>query len=68
MARYGVPQFALTIPLHGGPYLAIIIDRHEGPLTSLTIALHRGLLLAIIMDRHEGPKLHLLKPCIEAST
>jgi hypothetical protein len=29
--------------LHGGPYLAIIMDRYRAPQTSLTIALHGGL-------------------------
>jgi hypothetical protein len=32
------------------PYLAIIIERYEGPLTALTISLHRRLSLATIMD------------------
>jgi hypothetical protein len=31
---------ALTIALHRGLYLVIIMDRYEGPRTSLTIALH----------------------------
>jgi hypothetical protein len=43
MDRYEGPQSALTIALHGGHLLAIIMDRYGGPQTSLTIALHRGL-------------------------
>jgi hypothetical protein len=39
-----------------GLYLAILIDRYEGPYGSLTIALHRCLYLAITMDRYEGPQ------------
>jgi hypothetical protein len=50
------PQTALNIGLHGGLYLAIIMDRYAGPQTALTIALHVGLYLAIIMDRYEGPQ------------
>jgi hypothetical protein len=41
--------------MHGGLYLAIIMNRYEVPLTALTIALHVGLYLAIIMDGYEGP-------------
>jgi hypothetical protein len=37
-----------------GLYLAIIMDRYDGPQSALTIALLRGLYLAIIMDRYEG--------------
>jgi hypothetical protein len=48
------PHTAVTIALHGGVYLAIMMDRYERPHTSLTIALHRGLYLAIIMDCYEG--------------
>jgi hypothetical protein len=43
MHRYGGPQIALIIALHGGMYLAIIMDRYRGPYTALTIALHGGL-------------------------
>jgi hypothetical protein len=39
-----------------GLYLAIIMDRYEGPQSALTIALLRGLYLAIIMDRLEVPQ------------
>jgi hypothetical protein len=53
------------MPLPEGFYLAIIMDRYEGPQTPLIIALHGGLYIAIIMDRHEGTKLHLLQPCID---
>jgi hypothetical protein len=45
----------LTIALLRGLYLAIIVNRHEGPHSALTIALLRGLQVAIIMDRYEGP-------------
>jgi hypothetical protein len=43
MDRYGGPQEALTIPLHGDLYLAIIMDSFGGTQTALTIALHKGL-------------------------
>jgi hypothetical protein len=46
---------ALTIILHRGLYLAIIMDRYGGTLTALTIGLHGGLYVAIIMDRYGGP-------------
>jgi hypothetical protein len=48
------PHTALTIALHRGLYIAIIMDRYRGPHTSFTLALHRGLYLAIIMDRYSG--------------
>jgi hypothetical protein len=47
-----VLKTAITIALHTGLYLPIIMDRNEGPQTPLTITLQRGLLLPIIMDRH----------------
>jgi hypothetical protein len=34
---------ALTIALHGGLSLAILMDSKEGPLTALTLGLHGGL-------------------------
>jgi hypothetical protein len=43
---------ALTIALHRGIYLAIIMVRPDSPHAALTIALHGGLYLAIIMDRN----------------
>jgi hypothetical protein len=43
MGRYGGLQSALTIALHRGLYLAIIMDRYGVPESALTIALHRGL-------------------------
>jgi hypothetical protein len=43
MDHYEGPQTALTIALHGGLYLDIIIVRYEGTQTALTTALHRGL-------------------------
>jgi hypothetical protein len=46
--------------LHGGLYLAIIMDRHEGIQTPLTIALQRGFYLAIIMERYEGDQTPLI--------
>jgi hypothetical protein len=36
MDRYEVPQIALTITLHRGLYLAIIMDRYGGPNSALT--------------------------------
>jgi hypothetical protein len=39
--------------LHRGLYIAIIIDRYEGPQTPLTIALLGRLSLANIMDLYE---------------
>jgi hypothetical protein len=42
----------LTIALHRGLYLAIIMDSYDGPQSPLIIALHRVLYLAIIMDRY----------------
>jgi hypothetical protein len=51
---------ALTIALHGGLYLAIIMDRYEGPQNSLNIAFHGGVYLAIKMDCNEGPVTDLL--------
>jgi hypothetical protein len=35
MARYEGPHTYLTIALHAGLYLAITMDRHEGPILSL---------------------------------
>jgi hypothetical protein len=67
MDRYEGPQTALTIGLHRGLFLAILMDRYERPRTTLTIALHRGLYLGIIMYRYSGYKLPVLYPCIEAS-
>jgi hypothetical protein len=32
---------AITIALHGGVYLAIIMDRYEGPNSTLTITLYK---------------------------
>jgi hypothetical protein len=49
------PKTALTIALHRGLYLTIILDRHEGPHTALSITLHRGVYLAIITFRYGGP-------------
>jgi hypothetical protein len=65
MDLYEGPETPLITALHGGLYLAIIMDHHEGPQTPLNIALHGGLSLAIIMNRHEETKLHLLQPCID---
>jgi hypothetical protein len=55
MDREKGAQTALTITLHRGLYLAIIMDHKKGAQTVLTRALHRGLYLAIIMDREKGP-------------
>jgi hypothetical protein len=54
MDRHEVPHTALTIALHAGLHLAIIMDRHEGPHTALTMSLHGVLYIAILMDRHNG--------------
>jgi hypothetical protein len=35
--------------MHGGLYLAIIMDRYYGPHTALTITMHGGFYLAIII-------------------
>jgi hypothetical protein len=43
MIRHERPLTALNIALHGGLYLAIIIERYGGPNTPLTIELHEGL-------------------------
>jgi hypothetical protein len=43
MERHEVLQTALTIALHTGLYIAIIMDRYACPQTSLAMALHRGL-------------------------
>jgi hypothetical protein len=43
MDRYGGPQIALNIALHGSLYLAFTMDRFEGPQTTLIIALPGGL-------------------------
>jgi hypothetical protein len=59
MDRNGGPHTALTIALHGGIYLSIIMDRYGGPQTSLTIALHGDLYLAIIINRYRGPQTDL---------
>jgi hypothetical protein len=57
MYRYGLPDTSLTIALHGGLYLAILVDRCRGPGTALTIALHGGLYLAIIIYLYGGPEI-----------
>jgi hypothetical protein len=44
------PKIPLTIALHRGFYLAIIIDRHEGTQTPLNMALLISLYLAIKID------------------
>jgi hypothetical protein len=43
-------------PLHGGLYIAIIMDRCGGTQTTLNIALLGDLYIAIIMDRYGGPQ------------
>jgi hypothetical protein len=68
MYRYVWNIINLTIALHRDLYVAIIMDRYEGPLTSLTIALHRGLYLAIIMDRYDGTFTSTTIALIEVST
>jgi hypothetical protein len=52
--RYRGTHTTLTIALHGGLYIDIIMDRNRGPQTALTIALHGGFYLAIIIDRCGG--------------
>jgi hypothetical protein len=54
MDRYGGPQ-SPYYRLHGGLYVAHIMDRYGGHHTVLTIALPGGLYLAIIIDRSGGP-------------
>jgi hypothetical protein len=39
--------------LHRDLYIAIILERYEGPKTPLSIAFLRGLYIAIILDRYE---------------
>jgi hypothetical protein len=68
MIRYEWPLTALTIALHRGLHLAIIMSRYEEPRSVFTIALQRGLFLAIILHRYEGPLNELILPCIEASS
>jgi hypothetical protein len=46
---------AVSIALHRGLYLDIIMVPYGGPHITLTIALHRSLYLAIIMTHYEGP-------------
>jgi hypothetical protein len=38
MYRYGGPQTDLSIAMHGGLYIAIIMDRYRGPQTAPIIA------------------------------
>jgi hypothetical protein len=40
MDRYRGTHTALTLALHGGFYLTIIMDPYRGPHTALIIALH----------------------------
>jgi hypothetical protein len=42
----------LYVALHEFFYLAVILDRYEGPQTVLTIALHGAIYLANIIDRY----------------
>jgi hypothetical protein len=56
VTRYGGPRTALTIALHRGLYLAIVMHRYREPQTALTIPFHGGLYLPIIMDRYGGPQ------------
>jgi hypothetical protein len=53
MDRNEGPLTALTIALHGGLHLAIMMGRYECHHISLSMALNRGLYLAIIKDRYE---------------
>jgi hypothetical protein len=48
MDLYEGPHTTITIALHGGLYLEIIVDLYEGPNTSLTIVMHGGLYLAVM--------------------
>jgi hypothetical protein len=43
MHRYKGPLTALTIALHRGLLLAIIMDRYKGSITALTLAFPRFL-------------------------
>jgi hypothetical protein len=49
MDRYGGLQTTLTIALHEGLYIAIIMDRYRGYHTLLTISLHGGLYIDMKM-------------------
>jgi hypothetical protein len=43
MDRFEMPHIALTIALHRGLYLAIIMNQYEGHHTNITLAVHGGL-------------------------
>jgi hypothetical protein len=43
MDRYRGPHTALTIALHGGHYLPIVMHRYGMPHTAIVIALYGGL-------------------------
>jgi ABC-type branched-subunit amino acid transport system permease subunit len=50
------PHTAITIALLGDLYLAIIMERFAGKLTTLIILFLVGLHIATIMGRYGGPK------------
>jgi hypothetical protein len=60
MGRYEGHKTTLKSALHGGLYLAKIMDRYLGPLTSLIIDLQGGLYLANIKTVMDFPTLPLL--------
>jgi hypothetical protein len=64
MSHYNAPKWrtltSVTISLHTGLSLDIIMVHYEGPLTSLNTALNRGVYLGIIMDRYKGPLTSLI--------
>jgi hypothetical protein len=59
MDRHEGIQTTLTIALHGGLYLVIIMDRYGVNRTPLKIALNGCLYLTITIYRYEGPTPHL---------
>jgi hypothetical protein len=56
MDRYGVPQTALTIALHAGLYLAIIMGRYRGTKITHNIGLRGDPYLVITIDFYGGPR------------
>jgi hypothetical protein len=50
MDPYEGPITSVTIALHVGLYLSIIMDLYGGPQTTLIVALPGGFYLAIKMD------------------
>jgi hypothetical protein len=57
MDQYEGPHSALTIALHIGLCLDIIMDRYDGPHSALSIALQKGLYIDILINPYYGPTL-----------